>query len=85
MTTLDPSRAARRAALVAQIALERDAIASVWNRTSQRMAQAKNAWRLAGSVVRRPVLIVAVAGAVWVIGFQRSFSLLRGIASVRPP
>ncbi len=81
----NPSRAQRRAALVAQIASEREAAAGAWRQAGQQLAMAHNAWRLVGSFVRRPSVIVALAVAVWVIGPQRGFSLLKGIARATAP
>jgi hypothetical protein len=85
VTIPNPSRAERRAALVTQIALEREAIAGAWHQVGQRFVMAQNAWQLAGSFVRRPALILVVAVAVWVIGLKHGFSLLKGITRVRWP
>jgi hypothetical protein len=78
---LNPARVQRREELVAQIASQRDAVASVWNQMAQRMVSAQYAWRLVDSARGSPLLIGAVVAAIWVIGPRRGLLLLKGIAS----
>ncbi len=73
------SRAQRRAELVQRIAAERALVGVGWHQAQQRLAVAQDGLQLLQAVSRNPMLIAAAAVTAWMIGPQRSLSLLRNI------
>jgi YqjK-like protein len=73
------SRAQRRAELVRRIAAERELVGAAWLLARQQLAVAQDGLQLLRAVSRNPVLIAAAAVTAWMIGPQRSLSLLKNI------
>jgi hypothetical protein len=79
MTRTLQTRAQRRAALIEQIAAERDCVRVGWHHTQQRFAATQEGLYLLREISRSPITLVAAAVAVWAIGPKRSMILLKNV------
>jgi YqjK-like protein len=79
MTHTLQTRAQRRAALIEQIAAERDCVRVGWHRAQQRFAATQEGLHLLREISRNPIALVAAAVATFAIGPTRSLTLLKNI------
>jgi hypothetical protein len=71
---------ARRAALIEQIAQERDQVETALRHTRQRIEVASNRFAQVQALLRHPVVIAAVVVGAWILGWQRSTAIAKNIA-----
>ncbi|MGL5003414.1 MAG: hypothetical protein ACRDAM_10790 [Casimicrobium sp.] len=72
--------AIRREALIEQIARERDQVAHACLYARQRLFTVSNQLTQLQTVARNPVFIAAAVACVWMVGWQRSATLLKNVA-----
>jgi hypothetical protein len=71
---------ARRAALIEQIADERDRVSNAWHFAQQRVNVVRNRLNQFQMLTRHPAFIAAAVVGVWLIGWRRSAAIAKNVA-----
>jgi hypothetical protein len=80
MTRSTPALNERRAALIEQIADERDRVSDAWHFLWQRVDVVRNRLNHFHMLTRHPAFIAAAVVGVWLIGWRRSAAIARNVA-----
>jgi hypothetical protein len=80
MTRSNKALNVRRAALIEQIADERDRVSNAWHFARQRVDVVRNRLSQFHGMARHPAFIAAAIVGVWLIGWRRSAAITKNVA-----